>query len=86
MNKVICISLAASIIHQRFYLLIIHRVDVQAVSYVLSDSSREQYRLLLDDGNLIVVPLRVQLPDVASVEKDLTFFRVIESLDQRDDR
>ena len=41
---------------------------------------------MLNDGNLVVVPLRVQLPDVASVEKDLTFFRVIESLDQRDDR
>ena len=82
MDKVVCVSLAASVIHKRFYLLITHRVDFQAVGNVLSDSAREQHRLLLNYGNLIVVPLGVQLPDVASVEKDLTFIRVIESLNQ----
>lgn len=40
---------------------------------------------MLDGSDLLVEPSGVQLLDVTSIEKDLTFIRIVEPLNKRDD-
>ena len=86
MNEIISVGLATSIIHQSLNLFIIHLIKVQAVNDVLTDSSREENGLLLDDRNLAVVPLGIKFSDISAIEQDLSLFRIIEAFNQRDDR
>ena len=57
-----------------------------AVHDVLLDRAAEQDGLLRHDGDLAVVPLGVELSEVHAVDQHLTAFRVVEALDQREDR
>ena len=85
MGEIIGIGLSTSIVDHFHDLVFILVFDVQTVSNVLTDGSREEDWLLLDDRNLAMVPLRIKLSDVSSVEENTTFFWVIESLNQGDD-
>ena len=82
MDEIVGVSLATSVVHQSLNLLVIHIVKLKAVGDVLTDAAREQHGLLLHDGDLVVVPLRVQLLDVASVEQNLSPSGVVEALNQ----
>ena len=85
-DKVISIGLVAYIIHHLFDLLIVHVLVIEAVADVLSYSSRKQHWLLLYDSDLIMVPFWIEFLDVNTIEKDLTFIRVVEALDQLNNR
>jgi hypothetical protein len=64
----------------------IQALQVEAVTYVLFNGAGEENGLLLDDGDLIVVPFRIELFDVASVEQNFSSDGVIKSLQERDNR
>ena len=86
MNKVISVRLSACIIHHRLDLLVCLVFDIEAVGDVITNRAREEDRFLLNDRNLVVVPLRVKFPDVSAVEENFALLGVVESLYQGDDR
>jgi len=85
-DEVVSVGLATSIVHKCFDLIIVHAVQVETVSDVLTDCAREQDWLLLHNSDLIVVPLGVEIAHIFTVEEDAAFLRVVKSLDQGDDR
>ena len=84
MDKVIRACLTGGIVHhiQDFLLCLV--LEVESVGDVVADCAREQDRFLLNDSDLIVVPLGVKLLDVATIEEHFTLFGVIEALDEGD--
>lgn len=66
-------------------LLIREVFAVPAVDDIFSDRPGEENRLLLHNTNLLMVPVRLELPDVVSIEQDFSLERVIEALDHRHD-
>ena len=86
MDEVIGVGLLASIVHHLLDILISHIfLKVHSVDNVFADCSCKKDRLLLNDTNLRVIPFLVEFLDVASIEENLTFLRVVESLNQGDD-
>ncbi len=85
MDEVISVSLATGIIHHGFNLFISLILEIQAVANVFADASREENRLLLNNSDVVMVPSWVKVLDVASIEKNFTRFRVVESLNKRND-
>ena len=80
MHEIESIRISASLIN----LLIVHLVFVQPVHDVLSDGPREEGWLLAHDGNLLMVPARVQILDVGALEADLATRWVVETLNHLD--
>lgn len=85
MDKVISVSLAACIVHECLNLIVVLVIEVETIDDVFTNGAREQDGLLLDDCNLVVVPLGVKILQVASIEENFAFFGVIEAFDKRDD-
>lgn len=85
MDKVISIGLAASIVHQLFDLCIVHAVEAETESNVLSDCTGEEHGLLLDNSDLVMVPFGVQIFDICAIKDDLALIRVIETLNHLND-
>ena len=81
-DKVIRVCLDAGFVDHRFDLCVGFVAEVETVGDVLENSSREKDRLLLNNSDLAVEPLRVQLPDVDSIEEDFAFVRVVEALNE----
>ena len=81
MDEVEGVRLVTSIVHHRLYFLSGLVPKVETIDDVLTDGTGEQNRFLLDDGDLIMVPLGVKLFDVASIEEDFALNGVVEPLD-----
>jgi len=60
-------------------------LKIQTVGDVVTDGAREENGLLLHDGDLAMVPLRVQFLDVAAIEQNFALNWVIETFEERDD-
>ena len=86
MDKVISIGLAASIVHQLFDLSIVHAVEAETESDILADCAGEEHGLLLDNGDLVMVPFGVQVSDICAIKDNLALLRVIKALNQLNDR
>ena len=84
MDEVIGARFRASIVHQGFNLLWRLACKVETVGDVLSNRTGEKDGFLLDNSDLVMVPLRVELLDIDTVEEDLALIRVIEALKQLD--
>ena len=83
MDEVIGVGLLASIVHHLLDILISHIfLKVHSVDDVFADCSSKKDRLLLNDANLRVIPFLVELFDIASIEENLAFLGVVESLNQ----
>ena len=82
MDEVKCIGLAASVVHHQRHLLLSLPFDVEPIGDVLLDCTGEEDGFLLHDCDLVVVPFRVQIFDIAAIEEHLALVRVVESLDQ----
>ena len=83
MDEVIGVRLLASIVHHLLDILISHIfLKVHSVDDVFADCSCKKDRLLLNDANLRVIPFLVELFDIASIEENLAFLGVVESLNQ----
>ena len=59
MDEVVGIGLAASIVHQFLNLCIVHAVQAETESNVLADCTGEEHWLLLDNGDLVMVPFGI---------------------------
>ncbi len=68
-----CIGWVTSFIHHLFQLLLRLTNNVQSEQYVVLNSTAEKHWLLLDDGNLLMVPSLVQCSDIFPVKKYLAF-------------
>lgn len=84
MGKFIRACLTTSIVHHSNDFLLGLMLKIESVGDVIADSAREQDGLLLDDSNLIVVPLGVKLLDIAAIEQHLALLGVIEALNEGD--
>lgn len=82
MNEIICTGLFAGLIKHVFEVRLTVGTGIETIKDVRPDITREQYWLLLDDRNLLVIPLRVYLVDIYTVESDLTLFWLIELFDK----
>lgn len=80
-DKVVSACLATGIIEHFLQFSGLVGRSVKAIKDVVTDVTREQNRLLLNDCNLLVVPLRVESADVAAVEQDFSIARLVELLD-----
>ena len=84
MDKVIRACLTRGIIHHSNDFLLCLVLKIESVGDVFADCAREQDGLLLDDSDLIVVPLGVKLLDIAAIEQHLALLGVIEALNEGD--
>ena len=84
MGKVIRARLTTSIVHHSNDFLLCLMLKIEAVGDVIADRAREQDGLLLDDSDLIVVPLGVKFLDIAAIEQHLALLGVIEALNEGD--
>ena len=80
MDEFIGISLATSFIYLLDDLIFVQVFKVQAIADVFTNRAREQNRLLLDDANLLMVPLWLELFNITTIKEDSTFIRVIKAL------
>lgn len=76
MNEVVSLRLFARFIHEFLYVDLVS--DVQTKGDIVADSSRKEYRLLLNYGDHLVVLARIQLSNVSSVKQNLALLRIIE--------
>ena len=81
-NEVISVSLMASIVDHGFDLRVSLCIKLETISDILANGSSKENGLLLDNSDLLVEPLGVQLLDVTSIEKNLTFDRIVEPLNK----
>ena len=72
----------ASIVDHGFDLCVSLCIKLKTISDILANGSSEENGLLLDNSDLLVEPLGVQLLDVTSIEKNLTFDRIVEPLNK----
>jgi len=87
LDKGVDIGLLATLIDSRLDLLFGEVTEVNTVHDVCFDAAREENRLLRHDSNLfLMVPSVVQRFDVVSVVADRALGRVVEPLNQRNDR
>ena len=84
MDKVIRARLFCGIVHHILDILLGLMLKIESVGDVFADCAREQDGLLLDDSDLIVVPLGVKLLDIAAIEQHLALLGVIEALNEGD--
>ena len=82
MDKVIRARLFRGIVHHIHDFLFSFVLKIQSVGDVFADCAREQDRFLLNDSDLVVVPLRVKLLNIATIEEYLALFGVIEALNE----
>jgi len=82
-DEIVSVGLTASVVHQLRDFLSIFALQVKAVGDVIANSAREENGLLLNNGDLVMVPLGVELLDVVSVEKNFTRSGVVESFNER---
>ena len=85
MDKVVGVGRLASFIHVRNNLVLRYPLKVKSVENVITNGAREKHRLLLDNCHLLVVPSRIDIPNVYTIEKHLAFGRVVEALTHSDD-
>ena len=81
-NEVVGVSLMASIVDHGFDLRVSLCIKLETISDILANGSSKENGLLLDNSDLLVEPLGVQLLDVTSIEKNLTFDRIVEPLNK----
>ena len=84
-DEVVGISLAASLVNPLLNLLIIEIGNIESVDDVVNDGARKEHRLLLNDSNLIVVPLWVKVSQVLTIEENASRIRIVKALNQRND-
>ena len=82
MGKVVRACLTTGIVHHSNDFLLRLMLKIESVGDVFADCAREQDRFLLNDSDLVVVPLRVKLLDVATIEEHLALLGVIEALNE----
>ena len=69
------------------YITLLKARLIKAIQDVLSDRAGEETWLLLDDGKLLlVIPLSVNFLNVLLVEQHFTIDRIVEALDEGNDR
>jgi len=83
MDKVVATCLLAGLIKHLFELALRVGSRVKAVENIVANVTREQHWFLLDDADVLVVPLGVKHFNVHVVEQDGTLARLVEMLDQR---
>ena len=86
MGKFVGACLLGRLIYHSNDLILALALQVNTVSDIFTDAAREEDWLLLDDSDLVMVPLWVQILDVLAIEKHFTFDRVVEALEEGDDR
>ena len=82
MDKVIRARLTRGIVHHIHDFLLGLMLKIESVGDVFADCAREQDRFLLNDSDLVVVPLRVKLLNIATIEEYLALFGIIEALNE----
>ena len=76
--------MSTSLVQPRFDFVLGSVAKVNAVEYILLDTAREEHRLLLDNGYLLLmIPSVVNILDILAMEQQFSFSRIVEALQKR---